>query len=957
MRPARTSIVSSFPAIRLAGVAVVLLALASVDRLSLAVPGTPPRNEHHWSGTGQPPPREPDESDREFEARAMARDDLLSQPVESGDPLLTANGEPIPLGPAEAIKTYREILEKYPHYERNDRVLYQMSRAYDEIGQPDAAMQVMNRFVAEYPHSRYVDEVQFRRGEYYFVRKQWIDAENAYAAVARMGSTTSFYELSLYKLGWTFYKQFLYEEALHRFLAMLDYQLTIGRDFDQLDGQDDAIRIADTFRVVSLSFSELGGPEVIDQYFSAHGHRSYADKIYSNLAEFYFAKLRYEDAASVYKSFIGLYPNHQASPYFDMRIVAVYEQAGFPLLVVEAKKAFATRYAVDSNYWNYFERAESPEVIGFLKTNLGDLAGHYHALYQEPTLLEEQPASFAEASRWYRQYLASFPTDDETPGVNYRLADLLLENRDFIDAAAEYERTAYEYAVHEQAPAAGYAAVYAYRQALESASGARQLEVKKATVTSSLTFADTFPGHEEAPVVLGAAADDLYVMKDFLLAIESARKLIDNYPGTKPELLRAAWAVVAYSSIDIAEYANAEIAYTNLLAYTPADDEARQGVVDGLAAAIYKQAEQANLVEDYRAAANHFLRIKAVAPTSSIRSAAEFDAGAALMRLEDWPAAAAVLREFRSSHPDHELGPEATRQLAYVYRENGQIADSAKEHERIAAEAEDPELGRAALLTAGELYDEAEVMDEAVRVYQDYVETHPRPIDVAMETRARLADIFREQVDYPRYHEQLRLMVEFDRDAGEDRTDRTRFLASGAALVLTEQTFDRFARLELVQPFEESLAEKQQRMDQALLELEALVAYEVADVTSAATFYIAQVYDEFSRALIESERPAGLSEAEKVDYELVIEEEAYPFEEQAIDVHRKNHELLASGIYNPWVQKSLDRLAVLMPGRYAKNETSEGFVGSISYYAYRMPNAPPPVVEDSSAEATASVPE
>ncbi|MDH4073414.1 MAG: hypothetical protein OEV41_09945, partial [Gammaproteobacteria bacterium] len=73
--------------------------------------------------------------------------------------------------------------------------------------------------------------------------------------------------------------------------------------------------------------------------------------------------------------------------------------------------------------------------------------------------------------------------------------------------------------------------------------------------------------------------------------------------------------------------------------------------------------------------------------------------------------------------------------------------------------------------------------------------------------------------------------------------------------------------------------------------------------------------------------------------------------------HRKNHELLASGIYNPWVQKSLDRLAVLMPGRYAKNETSEGFVGSISYYAYRMPNAPPPVVEDSSAEATASVPE
>ena len=90
----------------------------------------------------------------------------------------------------------------------------------------------------------------------------------------------------------------------------------------------------------------------------------------------------------------------------------------------------------------------------------------------------------------------------------------------------------------------------------------------------------------------------------------------------------------------------------------------------------------------------------------------------------------------------------------------------------------------------------------------------------------------------------------------------------------------------------------------------------------------------------ESERPDGLSEAEKVDYEMVIEEEAYPFEERAIAVHEENFELLAIGIYNPWVQKSLDKLAMLMPGRYAKNEISGGFVGSIDRYAYRMPIAP-----------------
>ncbi len=122
----------------------------------------------------------------------------------------------------------------------------------------------------------------------------------------------------------------------------------------------------------------------------------------------------------------------------------------------------------------------------------------------------------------------------------------------------------------------------------------------------------------------------------------------------------------------------------------------------------------------------------------------------------------------------------------------------------------------------------------------------------------------------------------------------------------------------------------------------------MAEVTAAATFYIAQVYLNFSASLLESERPEGLSQAELNSYELVIEEEAYPFEEQAITVHEENFELLAAGIYNPWVQKSLDRLADLMPGRYAKDETSEGFVGAIEVYAYRMPIAPPDPVESES---------
>ena len=919
--------------------------IGSGELVEMEVPDSAIQPDRTTAARPTPGPVEDSESEQDFEQRATQREQLLAQTGTLDVELPGGGSEPVPAGPREAIKTYQAILDTYPDYERNDKVLYQMSRAYDEIGQPDEAMLVMDRLVAEYPHSKYVDEVYFRRGEYFFVRKKYRNAEAAYGSIIRMGPTSSYYELALYKLGWTLYKQEFYEEALHNYMAMLDYRHSIGFDFDENYEENDEHRVADTFRVISLSFSNLGGPEVVDEYFAENGRRSYADKIYGNLGEFYFTKLRYDDAASVYKSFIKLNPFHKVSPYFSMRVVEIYGEAGFPLLVVESKKEFASIYALDAEYWSYFDIDDSTEVVGFLKTNLTDLAGHYHAIYQDENLVDEKPASFSEAQHWYREFLSSFPADDESPQINYQLADLLLENQDYGESAVEYERTAYEYGEHEQASAAGYAAIYAHRQNLETATGARRVKVRKSTVSSSLRFAETFQEHEQAPVVLGKAADDLYEMEDFDLAIQSAQTLIDRYPAADALLIRSAWAVIAHSSIDLAEYENAEHAYMNVLALTAADDETRPAVVDGLAAAIYKQGEQANLLEDYRVAAEHFLRIKDLAPESNIRTSAEYDAAVALMKLQDWARASAVLEEFRATHPEHELGGQATKQLAFIYREDGQTERSAAEHERIAAESTDPELAREALLIAAELYDEVNVVGDAIRVYEQYVARYPEPLDIAMETRSRLAEIFKAELDYERYHEKLGEIIAVDRDAGALRTDRSRFLAARAALVLAELSYQQFVSLELIQPFEESLAEKQRRMDTAMAAFESLVEYEVGEVTAAATFYIAEIYFEFSAALLESERPAGLSDAEKVDYEMVIEEEAYPFEERAIEVHEANFDLLANGIFNPWVQKSLDKLAGLMPGRYAKNEISGGFLGSIDTYAYRMPIAIPPGVD------------
>jgi cellulose synthase operon protein C len=859
-------------------------------------------------------------------------------------------------GPLEAIQLYDRLLEKYPSHEHNDQVLYQKARAYDELGRTVEAMKVMEQLIAAYPHSKYLDEVHFRRAEHFFTRKKYRDAEGSYQAIIRMGPVSEYYELALYKLGWSLYKQEAYDEALDQYVALLDYKVSIGYDFDGQHEEGDERRIADTFDIISLSFSNLGGPEAVQQYFAGKGKRGYEDRVYRNLGEYYLTKLRYHDAAKSYNAFIAQYPLHKRSPHFSMRVIEIYETGRFPQLVLDSKKAFAGAYGLSAEYWRHFDVQQAPEVLSYLKSNLRDLANHYHAQYQDKSAAENKAANYTEAARWYGQYIASFRKDPETPAINYQLADLQLENKDYASAAREYERTAYDYAKHDRAAAAGYAAVYAHREHLKVVTEDTKLAARRDTVASSLRFADTFPDHEHAPAILGAAADDLYDMKDFAPALAAGRKLIDRYPNAAAPVRRSAWLVVAHSSLELADYPNAEQAYGQVLALTPAEDVSRAGLVENLAASIYKQGELANQQSNYRAAADHFLRIKQVAPTAKMRAAAEYDAGAALMHLEAWNEAATVLDAFRTTYPDHELNREATKQIAMVYRKAGELSRSADEYERVATESQDGEMRAEALLLAGQLHEEASSPDRALAVYQRYVEQFPRPVETAVETQFKIAEIYQRRSDTTNYHHTLEQIVKTDAAAGGERTARTRFLAGRSALVLAEQVYASFASLKLLQPFEQSLAEKQRRMTAATDAFGRLVDYQVGEITAAATFYLGEIYSDFSRSLRESERPADLAGAQLQEYEDALDEEAFPFEEKAIQVHEKNLELMSGDrLYNTWIEKSLARLAEMMPGRYAKAEISSGFLGSIDRYAYRSPAAAAAAAA-AAATADASVP-
>lgn len=872
-------------------------------------------------------------SDPALRAEAMRRLGDLEVEATEADQLIENIESLDTRGFDNAVELYQMLLEAYPDYRRNDTVLYQLARAYEIGGRTDEALAVLNELVTRYPDTAVVDEVQFRRGEMLFLRKSYNDAEMAYREVVEYGDASRFYEQSLYKLGWSQFKLAWYDDSLSPFFELLDLKLAgveIGEGDERLATLKRAERelVEDTFRVLSISFSYIEGAESIDAFLAQRGLPKYTYIIYSNLGDLYLEQERYQDAAETYEAFVTQDPYHPKAPVLQVQVIEAYQQGGFPSLVLDGKKSFAERYGMDGPFWIRNPREENEAVAGHLKSNLTDLAQYYHAEAQR----DGRKSDYQQAANWYRKYLDYFPGESDTANTNFLLAEILYESEVYGDAVTEYERTAYGYPFHEKSAEAGYAAILAYREHEKVLSGVAKDEWHQAYLDSGLRFAETYPEHPESGAVLTTVAEDLFRQNRFGLAIAVGQSVVGKQPPVKPELARTAWTVIAHSQFDLANYMDAESAYYSLRNFTPADDAvASQAIKDRIASAIYKQGEMARDAGDLETAVTHFRRLGQAVPDSAIRATAEYDAAAALINLQAWDRASVVLEEFRRDHPDSEFADDVTQKLAVTYLESGQVGQAAAEFERIADTASSTDgVRREALWKASELYEQTGVLAAEQRVLNNIVRRYPNPISESIEARARLLDIAVQTGNEEERIARLEELVEVDASAGAQRSDRTRYLAATASLDLAEPVRKRFEVVKLTQPLADSLKLKKELMEDVITAYTGASNYGVAEITTAATFRLGEVYEQFSSDLMESDRPTNLEADALEQYEILLEEQAFPFEEKAIDLYKANADRAADGVYDDWVKRSFGRLAGLMPARYAKEERSEDVLTALN---------------------------
>ncbi|WP_235594713.1 tetratricopeptide repeat protein [Paraglaciecola hydrolytica] len=858
-----------------------------------------------------------------------------------------------------AIQQYQALLAEHPTHDDNMQVLYQLAKAYEQQGEIEQSYSSLQQLLKAFPQNPYLAEVYFRLGEIEYNRGQFAAAIKAYQQVIVQGAQSAYYSTSAYMLGWSYFKNNQNSAALGAFTLLLDDRLPsdiIARPMlAQVDSQAqiDALGLGqkrlvnDTLRIMSLLFSyqqsQFESPaDSIETHFAQVGSRHYEYVLYDQLAQLYLNQGRFKDSAKVYQGFSLVNPQHFQAPILAVKEIDVYILGKFPSEVLPAKQRFVERYGMSGEYWPQWGVLQQELVAPFLNQYLLELAHYEHSRGQlldkqvvdkqvvDKQIENKQAAqAYLAAALWYQEFIETFPFDPQQAEVRFSLGEAYASAGHKAQAIEVFEAYAYGNEAYAKAAEAAYAAILAYRQ-IQLQGGANspfsQEQWLDLQLISQDNFVTTFATDDRAKDVLYISMQQLFELQRYPLAIEQAQRLL-NWPLTIPlNEQNAAKLVIAHSQFAIEDYAAAERSYQDLLVNLALDDPRLSDLQERLAASIYKQAEL-HVAQNYLPlAVSDFLRVLAKTPDTSIRIKAQYDAATYLLEMQEWQQAIDLLEDFRQRFKQHVLSADIGDKLIVAYQQNESWQQAASELTALWQKNPDSEEGRQALYVAAQYYYKVGNSQQALSSYRDYAHRYPLPLAEANEARFILSEIYLKAQDDEKRRFWLNKLIEGDKQALQDitieRSERSRYLAAMSSLVFAQDRLVGFKNIQLSLPLKTSLARKKQALEQSLAAFNQVLDYKVEEFNTAANFYLGDIYHQLAKDLMASSKPKDLNALELEQYELLLEEQAFPFEEQAITLHETNAKRAWQGTYDKWVQESFNALKTLMPARYLKVELS-----------------------------------
>jgi len=818
----------------------------------------------------------------------------------------------------ESLSSYAVLLDDNRDADGSDGLLYRAARAHALAEDQSGAMVQLEDLIQRHPESDYRVEAHFRVAEYSFSNSRYATARDHYRQVMDLGDDTHFADKAQYMVGWAEFHLDRHDDAGASFVAVLDRHHEQESGFDQLSRVEQAT-VDDTLRILSIMAAYDGGADAVARLFDRHGHRDYAYGLYHRLARFYLESDRHIDSVRTSEAFTARYPDHAQAPLLADYAIVALERGRYTDRLRDARTDFVARFG-GPNWVGELDQ----DLRARLLTHL-DVLGQWH--YRRAQGLEDQEAqteAFLTASEYLERWtevavLPGTETTDELGSMRSLAADAARQGQAPERAMALYASAAYDSPGYTRAEDAAYALVLMHRERWEDRpSSLSREEALDDLAEASLKYVEHFPRADEAPAVQTYLANRLYQENRYKAASDVARALVDN-PRAPDSDRRAGWLVLGHIAMNENDGFVAESAYAKVLALIDDNTEQERDVRERRAAAVYLQAEAAEDAGDVDEAVSHYQRIPPMVPGSTIAINATFDAANALLRAERWSGAIAALSGFSDSYPDHDLAQRVPDMLVFAYQESGQPGKAADALLQAGGADMSAEEQWRRQLRAADLYEEAGRKADAMAINRRYLNEGTSAFgdhEFHQQRRHDLALFYRDQGRFGESREWHRRILSGE-EAGEG-TDRSRHLASRSALELGHDAADEYRDIGLRAPLPDSLKRKRSAMEEAVNYYQQAQSFGFADTVTESTYALGELYRHLATAIMDSDRPGNLNELQAEQYDMLLEEQAYPFEERAIGLHQENQERIPSGIWTLWVERSLAVLADLYPARYAR---------------------------------------
>lgn len=797
---------------------------------------------------------------------------------------------------ARANSLLQQSLQDYPNSANKDRALYQLAQVYEQLGRSSESVQSLQKIISDFPKSVFIAEAHFRIAEEAFKRGEYLSAESHYSEALLSPNNGLFAERALYKRGWARFKQNVFNDACEDFVSALRQHAYT--DLSSGTGGKNAL-INELLRAASLAAAQIpeqSVPNLLGNDFV------WAEEVFVNLAEVK-RRIGPAQAISAMNVFIQHYPQSPRMPLAYLYQLQLYAQLNQWANFDDTLNTLYNRYQPDADFWQQNPNVDKNTVLTGLRKNMLTAAGQ--------GLTSADAQQLKHANLWSERYLKHFAAYAQQDKMYKQYALLLSANKDSEKALSYYEKSAFDGAIILDKDAA-YSALVTIDQLIQKSSGAARQALANKMAQHTKAYAQMYPQDKHTIELVLRAADINLAEKNSAQIVE----LVSSLPPSTPlsDQQKAA-AIKAQALADLKRYSDAQTTY--MAAYSAQlTTKENTALADGVAALLIKQAEEAKASGNTLQAADFYARIAALIPQHDTAAKGLYQAATICAEQGLWTQAVSFGQEFMRRYGQHELSSDVNRLLSSSYLKANNQGKAAESLEALAKNDKDASVKAAALWQAANLYAQQNDKIAAARAFNQYVDNYPKPFSQYLEALYKLAQLTTGETKQRQVYLD-KIQQANNQAAFSDKTERTTYITAWASLQKANELFTQYQRLRLVEPLAQNLALKKQALQNCVSLYTQAGANNQLDILAEASFQVASIYEDFAKALLASERPKQLKGDDLEQYNVLLEDQAFPFEDKAIEFHQINLARLKTSD-NPWLQKSLAALKRLSPARYGR---------------------------------------